>query len=127
MPKKGVSQKMTKKKDRKTFFKAVKTEVAKEIEQAGQVETEETKQKQEMEQTVWSVRVGSQTLFKVYLDGRTRLDNMSAEENKKVGEALSEAISTVAKILEGRTTQHVVRKNKEITTVEHPDVERSEF
>lgn len=115
MPKKGVSQKMTKKKDRKNFFKAVKTEAAKEIEQAGEVETKETKQKQEMEQTIWSVRVGSQTLYKVYLDGRTRLDNMSVEENKKVGEVLSEAISTVAKILEGRTTQHPVIKKEKIT------------
>ena len=105
---------MTKKKDRKTFFKAVKTEVAKEIEQAGQVETEETKQKQEMERTIWSVRVGSQTLYKVYLDGRTRLDNMSAEENKKVGGVLSEAIGTVAKILEGRTTKHPVIKKEKI-------------
>ena len=106
---------MTKKKDKKNFFKDKKTEVAKDLGPAREVETEETKQKQEMEQTVWSVRVGSQTLFKVYLDGRTRLDNMSAEENKKVGGVLSEAIGTVAKILEGRTTKHPVIKKEKIT------------
>ena len=86
--------------------------------QAKEAKTKKTKQKQEMEQTVWSVRVGSQTLYKVHFDGRTRLDNMSAEENKKVGEVLSEAIDTVAKILKDRTTQHVVRKKEESTETE---------
>lgn len=92
--------------------------------QAKEVKTKKTKQRQEMEQTVWSVRVGLQTLYKVHLDGRTRLDNMSAEENKKVEEVLSEAIDTVAKILKDRTTQHVVRKKEESTETETSYVER---
>lgn len=102
-------------KDKKTFFKTKKTEKVGEFEQVQEVENKEEEQKQEIEQTMWSVRVGPQTLYKVYLDGRTRLDNMSAEENKKVAEILGPAIEAVAKILKDRTTQHVAKRTEEIT------------
>lgn len=92
-------------------------EVAKTEEHGGSEIVEETK---EMEQTIWSVRVGSQTLYKVFLPGRTRLDNMSAEENKKAKDVLSEAIDTVAGILKDRTTQHAVEKKEKSG---YPDVE----
>ncbi|NIT03767.1 hypothetical protein GTO10_02425 [Candidatus Saccharibacteria bacterium] len=98
--------------------KTKKTKKAEEFEQAEEAETKKTKQKQEMEKTIWSVRVGSQTLYKVALDGRTRLDNMSTEENEKVEEVLSKAIGAVAKILKDRTTQHVVRKKEESAVTE---------
>jgi hypothetical protein len=83
--------------------------------------------KKEFEKTIWSVHVGTQTLYKVHLEGRTRLDNMSQDENKKVGAVLEEAIAEVAKILEKRTTQHEVAPAKEqITKIEATEPENVE-
>lgn len=56
-----------------------------------------------VEQTIWTVKVGSQTLYKTHLKGKTRLDNMSVEENKRVEEILGKAIKDIAMLLKDRT------------------------
>ena len=109
---------MTKKKNRTTFFKSAKTEEDKNLEPVRKVETKEVERKPEMEQILWSVRAGNQTLYKVFLSGRTRLDNMSAEETKKVKDVMEKAVDDLTKILEKRTTQHAVRKSEESNETE---------
>ena len=118
---------MTKKKNRTTFFKSERMEEVKKPEPAGEVETKEAEQKPEMEQTLWSVRAGSQTLYKIFLPGRTRLDNMSLEEHEKVKEVMGKAVDDLAKILEKRTTQHAVRKREESNETADSPIVNSEL
>lgn len=87
-------------------------------------EIEKNKKAKEFEKTIWSVNVGSQTLYKAHLDGRTRIANMSLEENKQVADILDKAIADLAKILEKRTTQHeVVAKKEQVTRAADIDQE----
>lgn len=71
------------------------------------------------EQSIWSVRINSQLLYKKTVDGRTILLGMTAEENKKVEEVLDKAIDEIADILKKRTTKHEAPEKKEqVTTVD---------
>jgi len=71
---------------------------------------------EEMEKTIWTVRVGTQILYRAHLEGRTNLIDIGKDESEKVDEVLSKAIGDVAKILEKRTTQHKLAPQKEQIT-----------
>ena len=71
----------------------------------------------QVEQSIWSVRINAQLLYKKAVNGRTILLGMTAEENKKMAEVMSRAIDDIAKILEKRTTQHGATAEKEQVTM----------
>lgn len=80
-------------------------------------EVGETQATEQVEQSIWSVRINSQILYQTAVDGRTILLGMTAEENMKVKEVMEKAIDDLAKILEKRTTQHQAPQKKEPVTV----------
>lgn len=79
-------------------------------------EVKQDKKTKKVEQSIWTVSINSQTLFKKAVDGRTVLLGMTAEENKKVKKVMDKAIDELAKILENRTTRHEAPPEKEQVT-----------
>lgn len=81
----------------------------------------------QIEQSIWTVRVNSQLLYKKPINGRTILLGMTAEENKKVEEIMDKAIEDLAKALKKRTTIHKAPEKKEqVTRVDASKPEISE-
>lgn len=73
----------------------------------------------EVEQSIWTVKINSQTLYKKLVDGRTILLGMTSEENEKVKEIMDKAIDDLSEALKKRTTTHDAPATKEqITTVD---------
>lgn len=79
-------------------------------------EAEKKESSGEFEQSIWSVRINSQILYKKPVDGRTVLLGMTSEETQKVEKVLDEAIEELSEILEKRTTMHKAPKEKEQIT-----------
>lgn len=79
-------------------------------------ESEQTQGAKEVEQSIWTVKINSQILYKKAVDGRTVLLSMTKDEKEKVAEVMSKAIDELVEILESRTTQHEAPPKREQVT-----------
>lgn len=82
------------------------------------IKGEKTKEESasKVEQSIWTVKINSQTLYKKLVDGRTILLGMTSEENQKVAEILDRTIDEISKLLEKRTTEHEYTPSKQQVT-----------
>ena len=78
--------------------------------------TEEEKKDVKYEESVWTVKINSQILYKKPVEGRTVLLGMTREEMDEVEEVLDEAIEELTKVLKDRTTMHKAPEEKEQIT-----------
>jgi hypothetical protein len=85
--------------------------------------TKKSEKKVKYEQSMWSVRINSQTLYKKPIDGRTILLGMNPDEQEKVAEVLDKAFDELSKILEKRTTMHEApEESEQITQVDTTEI-----
>lgn len=69
-----------------------------------------------IEQSIWSIKINSQPLYKKYVDGIPVLLKMTPEENEKVAEVLEKAITSAKGVLANRES-----KRESLAKREAPD------